>query len=274
MKELTINEIQAELLEIMKDIHMFCQENDIQYTLAYGSLIGAVRHKGFIPWDDDMDIWMTRPNYEKFIRLYRSKNYVLKHPISRDCYLGYARVYDTGKTFAAVNYRNLKQDAGVWIDIFPLDGVSNDDDERNRDYEDSCCIRDWTIRLRTNIECYRTGKFLERILNAAKIFVKHFTRGSQQSLLMRFDSVCKRHLFGSTTLCANYYCFSAYSKRKIEVLRTEWFKENQLVIFDGTELYITKDFDAVLSSIYGDYMEIPPENQRGGFHTAKFYWKS
>ena len=73
MRKMTLQEIQTVNLELMKDIHAFCVKNNIHYSLAYGSLIGAVRHKGFIPWDDDIDIMMPRPDFERFSHEYKSE---------------------------------------------------------------------------------------------------------------------------------------------------------------------------------------------------------
>ena len=73
MREMTLEEIQQVSLEILKDVHRFCVENDIKYSLCYGTLLGAIRHNGFIPWDDDIDIMMPRPEYDRFIRLYQSE---------------------------------------------------------------------------------------------------------------------------------------------------------------------------------------------------------
>lgn len=273
MKQMTLKEVQGVLLEIVKDIHTFCVNHNIEYTLAYGTLIGAIRHKGFIPWDDDIDIWMTRPNYECFIKEYQSEHYLIKRPEDSDNYLGYVRVYDINKTYSPENYRNLNKAAGVWVDILPLDGVSEDKATRNREYEIICRQRDLTSGYRTNIYEFRRGGLAVKIKNAAKLTVKQILRGSQQKLMKKYDSLCQRHPYGSTSLCANYYCYSAYTKRKIELLRTGWFKNYKLTEFDGVQLMITTEYDALLRSIFGDYMQLPPEDKRGGFHIGTFYWK-
>lgn len=270
---MTLQEVQRVLLEIMIDVHSFCVRNDIHYTLAYGSLIGAIRHKGFIPWDDDIDIWMPRPDYERFINEYKGK-YDLKQLKDDDYFMGYARVYDKEKTYAPENYRSMKKAAGVWIDVLPLDGVSDRIDERKLDYEDSCHLRDKSAGYRTDIYNYRTGNLYQKTKSILKIAVKRIVRGPYHSLLVAFDQVCQRHSFGETEVCANYYCFSAYKKRRMEELKTAWFNEYIYSDFEDTQFMITKDYDVVLRSIFGDYMQLPPEDKRGGFHTATFYWKS
>lgn len=74
MKPITTHELRKIQIEILKSIHNYCQENNLRYSLAYGTLLGAVRHKGFIPWDDDIDIMMPRPDYEQFLKGYRGYN--------------------------------------------------------------------------------------------------------------------------------------------------------------------------------------------------------
>lgn len=123
MKEMSLREIQLFSLEILKDVHDFCISNDINYSLAYGTLLGAIRHKGFIPWDDDIDIVMPCPDYERFCKIYRSKKWRLFSPVNNDCYLNYSRVCDLDKTWVLSLPWCKESPTGLWIDIFPIDGI-------------------------------------------------------------------------------------------------------------------------------------------------------
>lgn len=119
MKELTLKEIQQESLKILIDVHRFCEENGIRYSLAYGTMIGAVRHKGFIPWDNDIDIYMPRPDYERFCHLYKSDIYGIISEYDPHCYINYCHVYDRVKTvFLSDYFTGDSTDGGVWIDVF------------------------------------------------------------------------------------------------------------------------------------------------------------
>ena len=102
MKEMTTADIQQVSLDILKDIHSFCQKENIKYSLAYGTLIGAIRHRGFIPWDDDVDIMMPRPDYERFIRTYHSAQGYEILPEGEESMIAMARVYDVQRTYVSM----------------------------------------------------------------------------------------------------------------------------------------------------------------------------
>lgn len=115
-KPLTIDEVHKIALEIMQDIDEFCRKNDIAYSLACGTLLGAVRHGGFIPWDDDADLFMLREDYDRFIKTYKSDKYLLRES-------GYAKVVDTS---TCLKKKDKDTEYGVFVDIFPLDHVPED----------------------------------------------------------------------------------------------------------------------------------------------------
>ena len=123
IKYLSMDEIKSVELEILKYVHDFCEKNDIKYFINYGTLIGAVRHKGFIPWDDDIDICMFRKDYEKFIELFSKddgKYKILSLESSDKYYNNFIKVIDSKTKIE--DERNYKTyDSGIFIDIFPMD---------------------------------------------------------------------------------------------------------------------------------------------------------
>lgn len=128
-KELSTKEKQELILGIMKDVDKFCRANDIPYTLSSGTLLGAVRHKGFIPWDDDADIFMLREDFERFAKIYKSDKYRLDSSVrTADGYktAGYLKISDP-KT--VIRYSKKESDAGIFLDVFPLDSVPEDEKE-------------------------------------------------------------------------------------------------------------------------------------------------
>ena len=137
MQKMRLKDIQSVSLEVLKDVHDFCITNDIRYSLAYGTLIGAVRHQGFIPWDDDIDIFMPRPDYEKFCKIYPSEKYKLISSYDQDSYLAFSRVCEMDKTLVKEFVPWCKCDTGVWIDVFPLDGAEENKEEWDARYREA-----------------------------------------------------------------------------------------------------------------------------------------
>ena len=274
MKKMTREEIQHVLLEMMKDIHSFCTENNLRYSLAYGSLIGAVRHKGFIPWDDDIDIWMPRPDYEIFSSTYKNKNgYYLKSVHDKDCYTNFTRVYEVNKTYLVSPALPCKGKVGVWIDVLPIDGVSDDEDKRNHDYSEYCMIAERIMGMRGNLALIDYGTLKERIIHSIKFYMKTLFYSSLYNLHKKCQVIMKRYNFGDTMYCANISCLDAMKKKKLELLKTEDFMSYELAQFEDTYFYISSSYDRILSTIFGDYMKLPPENQRERHQAHLLYIK-
>ena len=127
MNKLNLQELQQVSLGILVDIHNFCVSHNLRYSIAYGTLLGAVRHKGFIPWDDDIDVVMPRPDSDNFCKLYSSKeNRLLYAGNDWSLSLGFCRVADISKTRFEECSPWTKEDVGVWVDVFPIDGVEDD----------------------------------------------------------------------------------------------------------------------------------------------------
>lgn len=149
MRHLTLQELQQFSLDILKDVAGFCEKNNIRYSLGYGTMLGAVRHKGFIPWDDDVDIMMPREDYEKFRTIYKSKLYsFIDSRNTPDCYIAFGRVCDTKKTLASSCIPWVKKDVGVWIDIFPVDRVPDDKDTFDRIYDSLLLLMKFNVGIR------------------------------------------------------------------------------------------------------------------------------
>jgi len=137
MKELSLDEIKQISIDLLQDMHEFCIEHNLKYSLGFGTLIGAIRHMGFIPWDDDIDIMMPRPDYEIFCRTYVSKHgYELVAPCKKGCYISYARICEVEKTLVVSPAAWHSTPSGVWIDIFPVDGAPDDENLMKSIYQD------------------------------------------------------------------------------------------------------------------------------------------
>ncbi len=275
MKIMTLKEIQKINLEMMKDIHDFCKSNGINYSLAYGSLIGAIRHRGFIPWDDDIDIWMPRPDFERFSAEYMSKKgYILSSVYDNDTYINYTRVYDN-RTIVLGPAKASSHKIGVWIDIYPIDGISDNEKESIEQFQN---LRQYTV-LVMNWRKYLSRKEKTGIKNRIKVIIefvllKLVNRGNFQLWHQKICDICKEHQFGKTKRCSSLVCVEANKKNKQEIFETIDFLSFKSVPFEDQEFCISSRSDNILKKIYGNYMEIPPkEKQVSHIKYQKFYWK-
>lgn len=266
MKEISIDELKSIQLDILRSVHEYCENNGLKYTLLYGTLLGAVRHKGFIPWDDDIDIAMMRSDYEKlisgfsheFLKIYDFRN-------DEDYSYGFAKAIDT-RTVLEEN--TTMANFGIGIDIFPIDDMFDDEQschnfiqlllplKRKFRYkllkpsEKNVWWKRIAIRLASLSVCFYSLKELVIKIND---FIR--SKGGKE------DSKYVGVLVGTalTTKC--------YMPRK-------WFENYEYVEFESQKFMSIKEYDAFLSYEYGDYMQLPPENKRTSPHMLnRVYWK-
>ena len=276
MKEMILNDIQQVCLDILKDVHQFCVENDIKYSLCYGTLIGAIRHNGFIPWDDDIDILMPRPEYERFIKTYKSGNgYVLfaaeNNDGDTDVSVPFARVCEMQQTFVDTGVLPwVNKKTGVWIDIFPIDGAPDTEEERQKQMANIVHQNKLLNILRIkkgyrSVWRAKTFRFQIRLLikKILVLFVK-------TDVLYDYINMCKKYDYNNANMVVDVAC-PFYRER--EYHRKEVMKDFMLHSFENVEFYIMTGYDEYLRDIYGDYMKLPPVEKRTTTHTFNsFYW--
>ncbi len=276
MKELTRREVQQLCLEILKDIHQFCIKNNIHYSIAYGSMIGAVRHKGFIPWDDDVDIIMMREDYEKFSRLYKSDKFeFISFENSPHCWTLFGRVCDTLRTThrSSTPWLDGEKDAGVWIDIFPLDKAPDDIKLHQKTYSLLQHLYLHSVQLR-KVHCPIPADMPFTL--KAKAF--HMTHFHPQ---MRRHSP-REHLGYMKMLIQQmqHQNYNHYSQMCDAEVPGEYYTQEEVssyveLPFEDMKVMAFKGYDSMLRKIYGDYMQIPPKKiQRKSIRSfLRFYWK-
>ena len=268
MKEIKdINQLKKIQLEVMDYFHNWCQENGVTYFITAGTLIGALRHKGFIPWDDDIDVVMLRSDYERMLTMYRNDGRYKLYTIETDetCIYPYAKIYDS-KTVMIECDETDHPAIGVNIDIFPLDSVTDN-------YEDG-------VRLKKDIQ------MLDSILN-----VKHLDRNDRGFLknmvvsILRFFAkfysypyLIKKVIKKSKKYLNNNdsrYIVNAviYAKGEKEILDREWFASTMDLEFEGRQYKAPVGADQYMRRLFGDYMQLPPEDKRTSHHRFKAYYK-
>lgn len=259
----TIEEIKERAVKVLLDIDDFCRKNDIKYFLAYGTLIGAVRHNGFIPWDDDIDIMMPRPDYEKFNRLYNSEKFGKLVAGDKDYVYPFTKVYD--KETQIIEKTNVKkQILGIYVDIFPLDGLPPLEEEQ-RAFNDQVYKIKHKITIKYTMISKSNSILKNILLIPAHILLAPF---KYEKLAKEIDIKAQAYSYDESENVACLVWNSRYS-----FFPKAWYKDLIDHDFEGHLFPIPSEYDKLLTFIYGDYMTLPPEEQRVFTHGYKVFKK-
>lgn len=265
MKKVTSSELKAIQVDILRSVHDFCQKNGLNYSLAYGTLLGAVRHKGFIPWDDDIDIMMPRSDYENLVKTYTNPRFVIINYKNSPGYeLPYAKVYDRNTIIH--EKLNMNVSYGVNIDIFPVDIAPDEESEIDEFFKKKNRL---TMLHKSKLLkiCKQWRPSMNAILFCAQIVLSPFRL---RSFTTRIDKMCQKYASCDTNKWI--ICATVDSKRSW-VFDKEMFTRYTKCEFEGEMYNAVGDPDKLLTIIYGDYMRLPPEDKRVSHHTFTAYWK-
>lgn len=271
-KELSFQENQQQALEVLKKVADICEKKGLKYYLVYGTLIGAIRHKDFIPWDDDIDIMMPRKDYEELLNYFHDENpegLELFEPKTKKNYpYMIARVCDTATYIETHN--EVDCGMGVFIDIYPFDGLGNTREEAVKfglkgDLLSSLCYQS----TRKHFEVGITKGFL-RVAFKFPLYVvaKLFGHDYWRNKLLKLEGV--------KAYDENKYvgCVVWLTGGERDMFEREWFGEGIVAPFGKYEFRVPTEYDKMLRNMYGDYMQLPPESERVGHHNYKVYYKS
>ena len=252
MERLSLEQIHGILLDIMLDIDKFCKESGIVYSLAYGTLLGAVRYGDFIPWDDDADLIMPRADFERFVATYPKdgRYHCIRNTVSdKEFYIsGFAKVHDP-HTDKFVESRKSRSHYGVSVDIFPLDPLPEDPQSRHAHIASA-------IHYGRRLRCL--GK---RFLHGSPLMMLESRLLGRHYLLKKCEQLTRSINPQDTNLVGVLMGATGYQN----VHPKDFLDEPGSILFAGHEFLCPKDTDAYLSQIYGkDYIIPPPENQRQG----------
>lgn len=263
MRLVTPEENRQEMLNILDSIDAICKHYNLKYWLSYGSLIGAVRHQGWIPWDDDIDICMPRKDYcfllNNWKKINQNRDYVLIEQNFREGTFRKCKIANSKTSCTDWTGHNR---AGIWVDIFPIDGV------KNKKYFKVELMR---IRVLMSIHTLLTteycgegikGKVKKLVLQCSKLSGREFVIKYIEETLCDKRSVERgKYLISPSSLNAKKECF----ERGI-------FEDLEYKKFENRYYMIPKQYDIILRAIYGNYMELPPVEQRTT-HGLEIYWK-
>lgn len=262
--EMTIEEIRASLIKTMNYIDQVCRKNNIKYSLAYGTLIGTIRHKGFIPWDDDIDIILPRVDYNRLVKLLKDDNNPAYKVINTDnAYFPWTKIIDTSTYIIEPDDYGIK-DYGLFIDIFPIDDVPDPE------------TKEWkSMKKKLNL--------LKRLMLGRAVSYKHAEKlnGFEKFKFLAAKTVLMVmpiNFYGKlwTKIATKYngqntgYKAYAYFEGPI---KAEYFVGTEDVKFENETYMMTKGYDGYLRSIFGDYMQLPPEEEQKSNHRFKAYKK-
>lgn len=244
-------------LEIMKDLHIFLTENNLKYSLCYGTALGAVRHKGFIPWDDDIDIVMPREDYDKFIELWKDtdKYILVNKDTNTDFTQNFTKIKNRNTIFLQKEDVGRNYHKGIFVDVFPADRIPNGYLRRKVFYAN--CLINLLFTRNHNSKSNFFVRFVESIL--LNIF------SEQTKLKILYKS--RKYLTKFNSTKEFDYIFLGDLRSCSLIHPANIFDDLVLNDFEDTKFYIFKQSDKLLKTVYGNYMEFPPKEKQKWTHS-------
>ncbi len=272
-KELTLSEIKSITTSMLEYVDKVCKERDITYYLAAGTLLGAVRHKGFIPWDDDVDIMIPRNDYERLTREFPDNdNYsFLTLHNTENFPFAYGKIIDR-RTVKIEPLRKKYQHTGIDIDVFPIDYYPDNIEEAKKWCESISNCQTSIVSISSSYS--KSDNFISSAVHYCYYIIKCVLDGvglrTASKKVKKINELSQKYNSDQSHYCG-IAAVSAYGIRKRN--RCDVFKEAVEVEFEGHMYPAPIGFDEYLSDYYGNYMELPPIEKRATHHTYKAYWK-
>lgn len=266
LKQMTKDEIHDSIFDAFKELVRYCEENNLHYVMTFGTLLGAVRHKGFIPWDLDIDVSMPRPDYDYLIKNYPSNdNFAIFSPETHDNYfLPFAKLSNQ-KTIVDEHYKGYKKNPyGVYVDIFPVEGIKE---------EDAAKIVKKSIKLFSLVTLCRfkpslgftflenVGFVLGNIAVGWWPYKKIVKKANDLLHLTSYEEADKITLISS-------------DDEEPLLFDKSFFEDSIECDFEDIKCKIPREYDLILTNHYGDYMTPPSEKEKRTIHDCNYYyWK-
>lgn len=253
------------MIDTLAEFDKFCRKNNLRYFLIGGTLLGAIRHKGFIPWDDDIDIGMPQNDYDKFKKKYINNEsyYFIDCFANKNFYLPFGK-FCSNRIDLHENL-NTKVHIGAYIDIFPFNFIKDSNQKKLQKY----MTYDTFSKKLMNLKYVSTsGKsFIKKIILCFCHIVYPFSLNQISKKKIR-----QSKKFISKTETVSYgNLFGAWGLK--EISKFEYFKEVIDVEFEGKKYYAPSGYDSYLKGLYGDYMTLPPVEKRITHHSFTAYFK-
>ena len=274
MRQVTdLKEIQSLALKLLMQVDEFCKEFQINYFLAYGTLIGAVRHKGFIPWDDDIDIWMKREDYKRMIDIFpkwgkeRGLFINAAQTVQKKYNRAHAQICLDNTKLIAHDRRNDYEE-GYFLDIFPLDGTPNNAVLRWIRLTHLQILKNIATLAAYNCDTKINSMFKTRLI---AIIARLFKNVDTQKVMLNYEAVA------SQTNCSTSEYLQILTpggrRGRNALLRREYFDSVKKMSFETITASVPAGYDQILRVIYGDYMKLPPIDARKPHHDFTLFIK-
>ena len=263
-----LRDVQLIELEILLKFDHICKKYNLKYQLMSGTLLGAIRHKGFIPWDDDIDVCMLRKDYEKFLKYCTPEElegiyFLQTNKTDPTSVVQFAKLRKNNTIFEPSNEVGSSSHKGIYIDIFPLDNVKPntvDGDKQYRDFNLYYAIVTSTVISRVTSAKTTWKKILRFFFyGMTRIIPKHYFDNKLQKVLKRYekeDTEYVNHLTNGTS----------GDRPKRFLMKRKDFNDMIEVEFEGHMFPAPKAYDEILTRSYGDYMKLPPKDEQKSHH--------
>lgn len=258
-QEINLDQIKQIEIEILKHIDSFCKEKSITYFMGYGSLLGTIRHSGFIPWDDDIDLLMPREDYEKFRTTFAGGSHYrfVDRNNRHDWPYVFGKVIDTKTEMEEIDYKSGK--IGVYVDIFPIDGLPKGSFMRRTHMLKVQLLHYILITVQKNNLAGSSGfrSVIKRLLYpVGKLW-------GMNNIIKYIDKTIKKYTFNNSDFVASQST-NVYGMR--EIMPRDWFLYEQTHNFENMAVVIPKSYNEILTKIYGNYMKLPPTEKQISHH--------
>ncbi|MBD1422501.1 LicD family protein [Sphingobacterium chuzhouense] len=261
------------IVDVFRAFIKICEEHDLQYFCHGGTAIGVVRHQGLIPWDDDIDVLMPRPDYEKFLSLFsqlEQDEYELMVPgETPSYYLPFTKMCDKNTTL--LEFEHIPCVFGCFVDIFPLDGASGDKEQRAADWLLFRRIANTLMILpKPSKENFiwlfkRLSKFQLRTA-IDEISCAFYKKKKYWKTCERLRDIVTRYEYGKAEYVGSYGSQFGVKAFWPKV----WFDDVVMMSFEGMEVRVPSGYDKLLTQVYGNYMQLPPEEKRVTHHSVAY----
>ncbi len=268
MKKIELKEQKKIMIELLEYFDKVCRENDIKYSLIGGSLIGAIRHKGIIPWDDDIDVILLKSEYLKLIQILENMNDSRYKLLTINNCRGYnfpfPKLVDKRTFVVEPRLLNQIKEYGIFIDIFSYSNTSNSEKIRIKDFKKIKLLN--SMMSRTKLD-FKDDGFKQNFLRLNKNILSKII--GYRNIIKFLNNIYNKYNNVDTDYVVSNW--PVYNINK-EVQKSKNIIEYTDVEFENMKIMIFKNYDEILRTTFGNYMQLPPENQRKA-HGLIAYWR-